>query len=1351
MKKLLLLLYLLINTLLLAASNTHVFKNISMRQGLTNGFVNDVAMDNHGFLWVATESGLNRIAGNKCTTFTTYNSNINSNETIELCYDKASNSMWVCFKNGNADIIDCNTLRITHYEKDKGMQNRNISYISEAANEGVRIAYDNGNIAHHKLKTKRSETISKRLFPNIKHGVRCIYDDGRDHLYIGLRMDGMYVYNLRTHSVRFFSHNQRDNESLPGNNVRCVFTDHARNTWIGTNLGLALFDFPTGKFRVFKHCEGDTSSLACDNIYQITERNDHTLWIASDMGGVSILDLNRFLRPAIGNVSFSHITHETEGLSSDCVRRIIQDSFGNIWAGTFGNGIDFIPKHGAMFNTLNNQGKPIDNVTGIYRDSRDRLWIGRNNTVYAYEQGKVTHTWTAASRTGNVSTTIYTFEEDRDGNIWFGTSDNGVMKLDLRSNLFSHMTLARNYDVHALHYDSHGTMWIGTENGLFSACNGKERAETEMNKQMGNASATIIYSITEDDLGQLWIGTLGKGIFVFNKQKRRIAHLYGDHSLPSGSVNHIIKDCNGGVWIATFKGLTYVADPRQPKRTTIYDERTGIKDSHIRAICQDKQGNIWVSTFSGIACLDVHKRRFYNYSNETGIPEGNFVEASTAITADGTIYFGSTGGVCAFNPQTVSHPQRVSDVLITGCERIGRLTGEYINPMIFTDEEGNVRLNHDDNTFKVSFAVKNPAQESSVEYSYMMQGLDDQWYETEGNNEVTFRNLAPGEYTFIVRAKLKNQDWEEASMAQQTIVVTPPVWLTWWAKVGYAIVFLSLCWYFFRSYKKEMGLRYALERTRGENRQKQKLNEERLRFFTNITHELRTPLTLIIGPLEDMMADGQLSPAVSKKIKNIYSNAERLLNLVNDILEFRKTQTQNRRLTVARANLGTMVKEIGMRFKDLNRNDRVNILVNIQEDVPELYFDEEVVTTVVNNLMSNAIKYTPSGSIELSVTQNRPDEVDVTVRDTGYGIDPKALPYICERYYQENGKHQASGTGIGLALVKSLATLHDAELRIDSEKGKGSTFTFVLKVSNTYTDALHKDNETSEADNHHIYNKEEMQTNSGNNIEETQPPVLLIVEDNDDIREYITEYLHDDYRIMQARNGKEGARMAFENIPDIIVSDIMMPEMDGIEMTRLLKNDIRTCHIPIIMLTAKTTAHDQEEGYDSGADSYLMKPFSVRLLHSRIRNILTGRRRLAEYVAQHSIGTPREAPSSSSIEKTETEASTPRLSELDRQFIAKLNALIEKHISTDDLNMAFLTDKMAMSHSTFYRKVKALTGMSANEYVKKAKLRHSMTLLKSRKYTVAEVATLAGFNNQGNFRESFKREFGLTPSEVLRQ
>ena len=416
--------------------------------------------------------------------------------------------------------------------------------------------------------------------------------------------------------------------------------------------------------------------------------------------------------------------------------------------------------------------------------------------------------------------------------------------------------------------------------------------------------------------------------------------------------------------------------------------------------------------------------------------------------------------------------------------------------------------------------------------------------------------------------------------------------------------------------------------------------------------------------------------------------------------------------------------------------------------------------------MSNAIKYTPVGSIILCLNKIGNESVSISVEDTGYGIDKEALPHICDRYYQENGKHQASGTGIGLALVKSLAQLHEAELQIDSHKGEGSKFSFILKLSNTYPEALHKDDEkidlsdaipTLSTDG--LKEGSDRDGNAGN-----QHPLLLIVEDNSDIRQYIEDSLQEDYRILQACNGKEGKDLALEQVPDLIVSDIMMPEMDGIEMTKILKEDIRTCHIPIILLTAKTSATDQQEGYDSGADSYLMKPFSAKLLQSRIRNILSGRRRLAEYISQQKFPTilskenfnNKEVPSGEkeftdvkeTTQEAETELPTAQLSELDRKFLEKLNHLIEQHISTDDLDIAFMTDKMAMSHSTFYRKVKALTGMSANEYIKKAKLRKSMALLQNEQYSISEVAMLTGFNNVGNFRESFKREFGMTPSEV---
>lgn len=1028
---------------------------------------------------------------------------------------------------------------------------------------------------------------------------------------------------------------------------------------------------------------------------------------------------------------------------------MIQDSFGNIWIANYSMGIDFIAKSAASINTLQYMGKALEEVTGLYCDHQGNLWIGRDNLMSLYQNGKLMQTWNFSSYLSNSSSSIYVFEEDKKGNIWCGTSDNGVLKFNPHTHSFTRINYAQNLDVHALCENAQGKMWVGTEAGIFSVENDKINKEQELNRQMGN-NPTIIYSIKEDNYGQIWIGTLDRGVFVFSKQMKLIVHLTEKNLLATNSINHIIKDADGGIWMATMRGLAYVQNPLQPGAIKNYDERYGIKDSHIRAISQDKQGNIWVSMFSGIACLNIHKQRFYNYDYESGIPTSNFVEASAVTTPDGTIYFGSPGGICFFNPQQLTEPKAVSPIQIINCERVGKLSDQFASRLISPNNEGIICLSHDDNTFKINFTIKDFSQEGNVEYSYMMKGLDDQWYETEGDNEVTFRNLKPGDYTFIIRAKLKNQDWEDASTAEMKVVVNPPLWLTWWAKLCYVLLIMGILGYFFRSYQKQLLLRNSLVQEKWESKQRQQVNEERLRFFTNITHELRTPLTLILGPLEDLMEDKEIAERVHHKIGCIHASAERLLNLINDILEFRKTQTQNRKLTVAKANLGALVREIGVRFKDLNQNSRLNIRLNIQTGVPELYFDSEVINTVINNLMSNAIKYTPEGSITLSLTMPEDNTIAIAVEDTGYGIDKDALPHICDRYYQENGNHQASGTGIGLALVKSLATLHQAELTVESEKGRGSKFTFSLKADRTYPEALHKDDNQDLAT---AENAEENETTSKEPTEDIRP-LLLIVEDNADIRLYIEESLHEDYRIIQACNGREGMEQAFSKVPDIIVSDIMMPEMDGIKMTHILKEDIRTSHIPIILLTAKTSINDQEEGYDSGADSYLTKPFSAKLLHSRIRNILSGRRRLADYIVQKNISqfetSADEQQTSQKATEEKEDAMTCQISNLDKKFLEKLNKLIENHISTDDLDMAFMTDKMAMSHSTFYRKVKALTGMSANEYIKKAKLRHSMTLLKKGEYSIAEVAILAGFNNLGNFRESFKREFGKSPSEILK-
>lgn len=628
-----------------------------------------------------------------------------------------------------------------------------------------------------------------------------------------------------------------------------------------------------------------------------------------------------------------------------------------------------------------------------------------------------------------------------------------------------------------------------------------------------------------------------------------------------------------------------------------------------------------------------------------------------------------------------------------------------------------------------------------------MEGLDRTWYDTEGEQQITFRNIDPGKYIFRVKARLKNGEWDEKNTASIHIVINPPIWATWYAKSLYTLLILCIIYLIFRSYKKRLLLKSSLKVAKNSlemekrNRQKeQELHNERLRFYTNIAHELRTPLTLIIGPLEDLKDNKGIPAAFRTKIQTIYRSAVQLLNLINQLMEFRKTETQNRQLTVGKGNLSNLITEIGLRYKELNQNEHVRINVKVEPVQENIYFDADIITIILNNLLSNAIKYTRAGHITLSmhrIKANGISYVEMIVADTGYGIDAESLPHIYDRYYQAKGKHQASGTGIGLALVKSLVDLHHGSLEVESAVEKGTTFRFRIQTDYNYPEALHKE--------------EKVVTVVKEMAEDAEPesafPILLVVEDNADIREYIANELQDTYKILQANNGKEGLILALRYTPNIIVSDIMMPEMDGIAMCKGIKENMNTSHIPVILLTAKDSIQDKEEGYDSGADSYLTKPFSAKLLRSRIKNLLEMRKRLARQIVENVPSTV--------VKNTEKRQSTssphPQLNRLDEAFLSKLTSLIEDNLDVEKIDTAFMIDCMNMSYSAFYRKVKALTELSPNEFVRKIKLRNSAHLLLTGEHNVSEAASMTGFNNMAHFRDCFKKEYGIPPSEYQKR
>lgn len=1292
----------------------YVSTNIGLREGLSNNFVLDMAIDKQGFLWATTESGMNRICGNTHIIYKKENSGITSNDVSAIYSDTINNKMWIATKQDGLCVYDGQTHQFHPFSIAEGLITDAVSYISKAADNQIWILHWNGQVQRY---DNKSGQLSLMDFGKTLKSQVCL-DDGRGHLYIGHLFDGLSVVDIKTKEVRRYTCIPNDPSTLPGNHVRTVFIDHDKNVWVGTSKGLALLDPQTGKCHRFLHSAVDSFTIGSNNIYSIVEISGGRLCVVSDQGGVSILDLNRFSVTNPEQARFDN-TQLNQHLSSMNSRKLIEDAYGNIWVGHYQSGVDVICEDKRLFHIVPN----ADNTYGMLCDTKGHLWLGGAGELTA-------------------PGIIQCIEEDQNGEIWLGMRDEGVLKYNPVHKAFQHIDLGiSSMDIYDLFCDEKGKLWIGSEMGLFSYNNGHADKEERFSKLIGHP---VVMAIAKDSKGQFWIGTLSHGLFCISPDTDRMTRYTMSNGMPSNHINDIYISTDKTIWAATMYGLACIS----ANGLQIYNQEQGLEDNHIRAIQEDRSGNIWVSTYSHLACLDRSTGLFHNYSYKDGLPVGNYIEKSVAKGKDGTLFFGSSDGICHFNPQSITISSKKIPVKIISCEILKSQTekgggSEVLSP----DAKGIYHINYSENTFRLSFATPDFSEKDNADYSYMMKGAENKWFDTEGDDQVTFRNLSPGKYTFILRCKQNNQTWDNAIWDEITIVVHPPLWLTWWAKLLYLLFLIGVIYTYFRSYKRRLELKNSLFISQREHMQKEELNEERLRFFTNVAHELRTPLTLILGPLEDLSEDKRMPEVYHKKVSTIYSSAERLQNLINDILEFRKTETQNRKLIVAKGDLGSLVKEIGDNFKALNRNPKVTIHVIVDPDLPKVYYDSEVITTIANNLMSNAIKYTPSGTINLILNKNG-DYIDLRVTDTGYGIAAEALSHIFDRYYQAKGKHQASGTGIGLALVKALADLHEGRLSANSQMGNGSEFVFSLKIDNTYPTALHKEDEPIESPAISIaYNEEDMQEEDK---EKDIRPLLLIVEDNDDIRQYVRESLAENYRILEGSDGEEGLSQAFNLIPDIIVSDIMMPQMDGIEMTRRLKEDVRTSHIPIILLTAKNTIDDKEEGYDSGADSYLTKPFSAKLLRSRIQNLLSNRRRLAELILFHQQEKAEQALSDDqAVAEEKNDMST--LSELDRQFLDRLNTLIEENISNEELDMNDMASKLAMSYSTFYRKMKTLVSMSPNDYIRKIRLHRGMELLRSGNYNVTEAAMMTGFNSMGNFREQFKREFGKAPSSFIRK
>lgn len=1334
----------------------YTIKKLGLEKKLSNNYIIDIAEDKNGYIWFATEDGLNKLEGGVFSPFYKKDKgkslNLTGNELNCLLDDPQKPILWIGTQRAGLNAFNYQTNEQIIFQHDPNdphsIATNDVTDLAIAADGNLWITTYWRGIEYLNKETRKFTHYNQETVPDLpSNTIWTVIDDHKGSLYIGHAQHGMSILSIKDKKIKNFTYNKNDNKSLPSNNVQCIFKDNTGNIWVGTGRGLALFNPNTEEFIWLGEKNPSLSHL----VYDIQQFNENQLWVATELGGIAIIDLSKTLFNTAEEIHVIQAGNNEYNLNNSTVRCLFQDSHQNIWAGTWGGGINFLSSDGALFKSFSySPNSPESSLStqiasAVCIDKQGLLWIGTDGGgINVLKDGQRIATYTEES--GHLSgNSVQTALCDQKGNLWFGIFNGGIMYYNMQTKSFQQIFPEKEstQDVRSLFEDNNGTIWVGTSNGVFQIDRESKKILQHMN---ANAPDNLVRSVMKDKKGQIWVGSFGRGIFLYASNGKRLKEFNTYLNFPSNTINQIFEDSKGCIWAATGEGLVQIEN-NSPWKYKVYQRNEGLANTFIWAIEEDENQNIWFSTNQGISCFVRNEGNIYNYDFRDNIPMASFTGRSVCKDKNGVMYFGSTNGLCYFTPSYILEKRQAPKAIIGKITVFEPLVSENSNETeISLINKESVRLKHLQNNFNISFSIQDYSLNERVEYAYMLKGLENSWYTVKDPNNVTFRNLPPGKYEFMIKTRIRNQEWSD-EISSIEIIIAPPFWLSWWAKLLYLISGTALLFIGLWAYRRKLNLEYLYESEKKSHEQEQELNDERLRFYTNITHELRTPLTLILGPLEDLVKSNTLSSKDHHRISVIHQSAVRLLNLINQILDFRKTETQNKRLCVTKGNLTNTVYEVGLKYKELNSKPDIQILIEAEEENMFLFFDKEIITMILDNLISNALKYTDKGYIRIRaewVTENGIRYAQLSVEDTGYGIGKEALAHIFERYYQESGEHQASGTGIGLALVKNLVKLHEGDIQVKSLPDIGTTFYLRLLAENTYPQALH-------GEDIHTEKQDAKAEDSTMKLEAIEPdknarPIILVVEDNADIRDYIADSFTNLYEVKTAANGKEGLQIATDCIPDIIVSDIMMPVMNGVVMCQKLKADIRTSHIPVILLTAKDSITDKEEGYQAGADSYLTKPFSASLLQSRISNLLTQRRLLSERFAIRP-----DKPEKQSMEEKRA-IITESMSKLDKEFLDKItNTITEGLAAAENIDITVLSNVMCMSSSTLYRKVKALTGMSTNEYIRKIKMQLAEKYLLEGKYSISEIAFKVGINSNVYFRQCFKEEFGMSASDYLKQ
>jgi len=1311
------------------------FQHISSQKGLPHQQVEAIAQDGNGYIWFGTRNGLARYDGYGMRTFFHDYGNPHSlrHNFIKDLFIDSKHRLWIGTEEGisryrcttndfvNYDYPDRQIPCITEttsgriiaagadvyvYDEENDRFNA-IPSIGEGFNlavasdkKGRVFVATNNSIYYYDKDMKRIEHLPAEYYDFLTgaDGICPMLFDAYDRLWVGRNGKGVEVIDLKTKQMRVY-----EPQMLSNGTVRVIREDALHNIWLGTEQGVTIIR-QNGQIDIIRQDLVNKDLLSDNAIYDILFDFDNNAWIGTYFGGVDLLLQN--------NHTFQWIVPGKEqfNLSGKVARMMAEVGQGIIWIATEDGGLNICDTQKREIQPFTAIPDIGTNIHSLYYDEQTcDMWIGTfRNSLFRYNlKTKAKKRYEIIP--GFTSNSVFSFAKQRDGKLWVATTQ-GLRWYDDKTDSFQKMGhgFLDNHFVYTLTADAANNIWAGTTTNGFFRIEGKTGQVTEWNvtNTRNGLKDNYVTSIYVADDGLVWLGTNNNGLQTFHPQTGKFSQIEGESTLQQCTVCSIIGDSFGHIWISTSRGLFR------------YSSKT---------------------------------RALTRFTTENGLPTNQFNFSSSLRCSDGNLYFGTVDGLVYFNPRNLEGGKVDYKVFLKQLTINGKLidAGTVDSPL---EKELNstreVTLSYEQSrSFAIDYGVIIPANNSSINYQIWVEGIHKTWQDAGNDHRFMAYNLAPGTYVLHLRANNSSENWDQCPETVLKIVVKPPFYRSTWAYLVYLILLMLVVGYIQRQYTHRMEARNQTRMALMEKEKIEELDKAKSSFFTTVSHELKTPLSLIVAPLKSIHREN-IPEGERKHLDMAIHNTGKMEELINELVTFNKVESDNFPFYLQKGDPLAFIRRVTAAFQDVAREKSISFYVRCEDNGEEAWFSPFYVERILNNLLSNAFKYTKNGgevNVNAAIKNREGDSYNYLyfeVIDNGIGIVKEEQQNIFNRFYQtpRGVSVGATGWGIGLSLVKRLVDIHKGFIGLESEVNRGSNFQVWVNVDKRAFDekSLVSNNKTlSSIDDYHIGKVTTSFFPSAEQAEDSEDKknAILIVEDNDELRLFLADYLSPHFRIFTARDGEEGLKRAQANDVMLIISDVMMPRMDGIEMCHRLKSDVATSHIPVILLTAKNQQQDFIEGYQSGAEAYIPKPFDPQALDLQVNNMIQLLKARQDALLTAPV-----------VEEKEV----PHLNRLDQEFIVRINAYIDQNISNGDLCVADITTEMSVSRTLLHVKMKSLFNMSIGEYINHKRIQYACRLM-DEGYKVSETAYRSGFSDPNYFSKKFKKFTGKSPSEYIKE